>query len=1003
MTTPHDDEPRPELLDAPDHRPDFWTVLDADLAAEERENVVPLAPAGTTRVRGRGWLLAAAVLVMLGGIAGWFALSGEDDGPEPVTVAPDDVPEAVRFQFRWIDPDGDPDPDWSMMAIGAFGDYRVDYPDGSAEGWQPMFAWRTEDASRTDRLDGLDVNPRYAYPDELAQVFQFGRRIGLNLLVDGDVVEEADHEGRDALRGVIDDAVVVADEATWLPMAVEFQDGRTFEVTAVTTNPEPEAIASPVVPSIPANPCCRTVAEATRSGWPAHNATWLPAGFTLARLRPDEPEAGHGITQTYRKPWRLVEVMISPEFSTVTPAGELASGTSTSVEYPSTGSLHIRVSGDVSVGERTRILEGLELADPDASVVELVPADAVQSVTATVERVSEVGASGEFTLVADQDGTVILKSVDADFGYHAPSGATWGRESEQSVVAGRSETVAGVWNETDPINGRSRLESLLYLDLAEAVRYGQLGTVVDRDGRSVTEATVDLADNESAGWFDRTATVVIDDETGLVLDATITDAAGEVVEELHLTEVEWSEERADVSGAVGVDSDWVLTEGLPDEPVVGDRYLVPEGIEPVRTFTTTAAVQSGSEAGNPEADGAYVIDVTTAPWRHSKIVVLGRTAGEWQDPLAEEGWFTEPEMVTPTDGALSGVEGQLVASPPQQPRTWFDLTPTEMVAIEGLVDLATAEQLWDLVPANADPEPFVPTGLPAITAAPSGAESAFSIEGTDGGGMVVARRIAGGAAAESAWARAVDEIWWEPDRAGIRPWYPERMLDTAGTHAVVLLDAFLDDGGEIAVIYGEVPPPGGLDGAETNVWLQRFGQARSEAIALGWFAGPEYGVDVASRGADRIAVSAGADLGEVFTFYDLEGNEIDEPNNPVPVGHRYNEPPFYQHVALAPDGRTLAFIEGPDWDRTTETTIGDWELVVVDLDSGEETARILLFDRGTIEVTHLDFDGTWAIVSRDDPIVDRAEPVTALAVDTATGTVSSLPGIAGIVTLVDAG
>ena len=136
---------------------------------------------------------------------------------------------------------------------------------------------------------------------------------------------------------------------------------------------------------------------------------------------------------------------------------------------------------------------------------------------------------------------------------------------------------------------------------------------------------------------------------------------------------------------------------------------------------------------------------------------------------------------------------------------------------------------------------------------------------------------------------------------------------------------------------------------------------------------------------------------------DVSGAVGVEPNNPVPVGHRYNEPPFHQHVALAPDGRTLAFIEGPDWDREAEDTVGDWELVVVDPDTGDETARILLFDRGTTEVTHLDFDGTWAVVSRDDPIVDRAEPVTALAVNIDDGTVSSLPGTAGIVTLVDAG
>lgn len=722
MTTPHDDELRSALLDAPDHRPDFWAPLDTDLAAEEREDMVPLTPVRSVGQRGRGLLLAAAALTVLGGIGAWFAFGGDDDGPN-VAV--------------------DPEP-------------------------------------------------------------------------------------------------------------------------PVTTAPDPTT--------------------------------------------------------------------------------------------------------------------------SDPTVVETLPAHAPEFVVATVERTAAAGLAGTFTLTATEDGTLILRGEDAGLSYHAPSGATSSRDGDVTV------------NEIDPIDGRRRLESLLMLDVAEAVRYGRLGRESDRDGRLTIEATVELADNESAGWFDRTASVVIDDVTGLVLEATITGAEGEVVESIRLTDLQWDDRSADRSTAIvvappaGIDSDWTRMEGLPNQPVVGDRYLVPDGIEPIRTFTTTAPVQSGSEAGNPEADGAYVIDVTTGPWHHSKIVVLGRADGGWQDPLAEEGWFSDPEAVAPDSGVLAGIAGLLVATPPIRPRAWFD-AGDEIVAISGLVDPATAGKLWNLVSAAAGPEPFVPTDLPVITTAPSGAESAFSIEGADGGGMVVARRAEDGAAGSTAWYRAADEIWWEPDRGGIRPWYPERMLDTAGTHAVVLLDAFLDDDGEIAVIYGEVPSPDDVEPGEANLWLQRFGQPRSEAVNLGWFTGPEYGVDAATRGGDRIAISAGADLGEIFSFVDLEGTEIDEPNNPVPVGHRYNEPPWYQHVALAPDGGTLAFIEGPD------DPIGDWDLVVVDLETGDNLARITLYEQGTETVTHLDFDGTWAVISRDDPIVDRSEPVTALAVNTATGTVSSLPGTAGIVTL----
>ena len=489
----------------------------------------------------------------------------------------------------------------------------------------------------------------------------------------------------------------------------------------------------------------------------------------------------------------------------------------------------------------------------------------------------------------------------------------------------------------------------------------------------------------------------MDFQTGFVLDATVSDWSGEVVEELHLTDVVWSDEPADVSGAVGVDSDWTVTQGLPAEPVVGDRYLVPESLEPVRTFTTDAAVASGSEAGNPPSDDAYVVDVSTGLWRHSKVIVLGRTDGEWQDPLASEGWFYESEVVTPDSGVLAGIDGSLVAAPPIRPRAWFE-TADEIVAVQGLIDPATAETLWNLEQAAVESGPGFSADLPYVSGAPAGEESAFSLEG----GVVLARQVEDGAAAVSAWVRAIDEIWWEPAGGvlGVEP----LLLDTGDAHAVVLLDAFVDDDGEIAVIYGEVRAPGALDGAETNVWLQRFRQPRSEAVALGWFAGIEHGVDAASRGGDRIAVSAGADLGEVFTFYDLQGNEIDEPNNPVAVGHRYNEPPWYQHVSLAPDGRTLAFVEGPDWDQDAQAIVGDWELVVVDLDSGDETARLALGDRGTMRVSFVDFDGTWAVISRTEDTGDlrQDQPLPALAVDTTGGTVTELAGRTGIVTLVNA-
>ncbi len=154
---------------------------------------------------------------------------------------------------------------------------------------------------------------------------------------------------------------------------------------------------------------------------------------------------------------------------------------------------------DVAVDPGPSVTTAPEPTTPDPTVIETLPPHAAEFVVATVERTSEAGLAGTFSLIATADGTLILRGEETEFAYHAPSGTTSSREGDVSV------------NEVDPIHGRSRLESLLMLDLAEAVRYGGLGTGSDRDGRLTVEATVELADNESAGWFDRTATVVIDD------------------------------------------------------------------------------------------------------------------------------------------------------------------------------------------------------------------------------------------------------------------------------------------------------------------------------------------------------------------------------------------------------------------------------------------------------------------------------------------------------------
>ncbi len=617
--------------------------------------------------------------------------------------------------------------------------------------------------------------------------------------------------------------------------------------------------------------------------------------------------------------------------------------------------------------------ETVPTSTPEVTGVAPEPTDSTQSVSATVERTGPfVGRPTTFELTTTFDGAIILRGEEETYGYSAQTGLTW----YDSATTSRSAI--------DPLWGDSSVRSILMADLADSVRFAGIGEVVEVDGRRAISATVELADDASAGTADLTAEVVIDDETGLMLEATVTEADGTVVETVTLSDIEFSTEAADVGGALDTDSEWVVHDGVPTEPVVGDGYYVPVGMDPVRVFTTTKAVGTGSEATNPVTEGAYVVEVETAPWHRSRIIVLGGGTGTWTDPLGAEGRIFERSPAIPDGGVLAGVEGELSDTPPIAPSAWFELGD-EIIAVDRLVDPGTADRLWTLEVREEDPVDTV--ALPEVTWAWGEEQTAFAFEG----GRVVARRLSGGMAGSTSFLRAADELWWEP--AGAEP----RPIDI-GPEPVVLFDAFLGEG-EVFVIYGDAPPQ--LSGQEPSgdLILQRIAQPRSEATVLGPSVGVEYGVGAVSSRGPRIVVSAGADLGEFFSFHDMAGNELDLSTNPVPVGHRYGQPPAYEHAALGADWTTLAFVEGPDWSQEEQAEVGDWQLVVVDLDSGAETTRIPLFDRGTVEVSHLDFDGTWAVVSRDDQVIDRAEPLAALAVDTRDGSITEIEGSAGIATV----
>lgn len=126
--------------------------------------------------------------------------------------------------------------------------------------------------------------------------------------------------------------------------------------------------------------------------------------------------------------------------------------------------------------------------------------------------------------------------------------------------------------------------------------------------------------------------------------------------------------------------------------------------------------------------------------------------------------------------------------------------------------------------------------------------------------------------------------------------------------------------------------------------------------------GPEYGVTRASFGGSVIAVSASADLTEVFSFMRADGTEVSDPPSPTEK-LPYGVPPYMTDAVLSPDGKTLAYLEGPDFDQQEQEEVGNWVLVVRDQTNAREIHRVQVAEGRTC-IPWLDFDGRWAVFSR---------------------------------------
>lgn len=216
-------------------------------------------------------------------------------------------------------------------------------------------------------------------------------------------------------------------------------------------------------------------------------------------------------------------------------------------------------------------------------------------------------------------------------------------------------------------------------------------------------------------------------------------------------------------------------------------------------------------------------------------------------------------------------------------------------------------------------------------------------------------------------------------------------VPTAEAQRIILYDMVRRDGVP-HVLYGRRTDGQGEEPAGPVV-LHNLSTGATTTITTAFAV--EFHTAGASAARDLVVTSGFADLTETFAFHRYDGSEVEDRYDPT-ADLPYNAPPQLVHATLSPDGDKLAYLSGPDWVGPVGTTRqGRWELVVVDR-AGNEEVRLTLAAKDA-ELTHLDYDGRWALVSA----AAEGDPRPPLLVDTTTaGTPARmLPPVRGRTTL----
>jgi hypothetical protein len=213
-----------------------------------------------------------------------------------------------------------------------------------------------------------------------------------------------------------------------------------------------------------------------------------------------------------------------------------------------------------------------------------------------------------------------------------------------------------------------------------------------------------------------------------------------------------------------------------------------------------------------------------------------------------------------------------------------------------------------------------------------------------------------------------------------------------GVRPLVSPTSFLQDVGELDIIRPGTPSGRQSPDSPSVVYTSRVSEDRGDIIIQSIRSGakrivtrafgPDLAVQRVSLGGAILAVTATVDGRDRVRFYrpDLSGGtELTDIVAPRAASGRR-----IAHVSLAPDGQTLAYLEGGS---------GEWQLVVRDLRSSTERVRVSL-EGPRADLRWLSYDGYWAIVSWSG-----RRPVQGVDVRSDAPAPFNLTGLTGIATL----